>query len=292
MKRQVGIYSVLKHAVLWVCSLSCLIPFILLIISSFTEDSTIALTGYSFFPKSWSLDAYRYLLGQGGKILHAYGISLFVTVFGTLAGLAMTLMLAYPLSRPDLPGRRIFSFYVLFTLLFNGGLVPSYIMWTTIFHIKNTIWALVIPNLMVKAFFVIMARSYFKSNIPLEIIESARIDGASEIGIFTRIVLPLSKPIVSTLLLFIGLSYWNDWNNGLIYLTDSSLYSIQNVLNEMIKSITSLSTMGGSVSSMTTLPSNTVRMAIAVVGTLPVLLAYPFLQKGFVKGIVMGGVKG
>ncbi|MCU6732680.1 carbohydrate ABC transporter permease [Diplocloster agilis] len=292
MKRQVGIYSVLKHAVLWVCSLSCLIPFILLIISSFTEDSTIALTGYSFFPKSWSLDAYRYLLGQGGKILHAYGISLFVTVFGTLAGLAMTLMLAYPLSRPDLPGRRIFSFYVLFTLLFNGGLVPSYIMWTTIFHIKNTIWALVIPNLMVKAFFVIMARSYFKSNIPLEIIESARIDGASEIGIFTRIVLPLSKPIVSTLLLFIGLSYWNDWNNGLIYLTDSSLYSIQNVLNEMIKSITSLSTMGGSVSSMTTLPSNTVRMAIAVVGTLPVLMAYPFLQKGFVKGIVMGGVKG
>ena len=165
-------------------------------------------------------------------------------------------------------------------------------MWTTIFHIKNTIWALVIPNLMVKAFFVIMARSYFKSNIPLEIIESARIDGASEIGIFTRIVLPLSKPIVSTLLLFIGLSYWNDWNNGLIYLTDSSLYSIQNVLNEMIKSITSLSTMGGSVSSMTTLPSNTVRMAIAVVGTLPVLMAYPFLQKGFVKGIVMGGVKG
>ena len=165
MKRQVGIYSVLKHAVLWVCSLSCLIPFILLIISSFTEDSTIALTGYSFFPKSWSLDAYRYLLGQGGKILHAYGISLFVTVFGTLAGLAMTLMLAYPLSRPDLPGRRIFSFYVLFTLLFNGGLVPSYIMWTTIFHIKNTIWALVIPNLMVKAFFVIMARSYFKSKM-------------------------------------------------------------------------------------------------------------------------------
>ena len=292
MKRQVGIYGVLKHAVLWICSLSCLIPFLLLIISSFTDDSTIALRGYSFFPKAWSLDAYRYLLGQGGKILHAYGISLFVTVFGTLAGLAMTLMLAYPLSRPDLPGRRVFSFYVLFTLLFNGGLVPSYIMWTTIFHIKNTIWALVIPNLMVKAFFVIMARSYFKSNIPLEIIESARIDGASEIGIFTRIVLPLAKPIVSTLLLFIGLSYWNDWNNGLIYLTDSSLYSIQNVLNEMIKSITSLSTMGGSVSSMTTLPSNTVRMAIAVVGTLPVLIAYPFLQKGFVKGIVMGGVKG
>ena len=119
MKRQVGIHSVLKHAVLWICSLSCLIPFLLLIISSFTDDSTIALRGYSFFPKAWSLDAYRYLLGQGGKILHAYGISLFVTVFGTLAGLAMTLMLAYPLSRPDLPGRRVFSFYVLFTQLYH-----------------------------------------------------------------------------------------------------------------------------------------------------------------------------
>lgn len=292
MKVRMNSYMIIKNVVLWCFSFCCLIPFLLLIISSFTEDSTITLYGYSFFPKAWSLDAYKYLLGQGGKILHAYGISVFTTLVGTGLGLAMTLMLAYPLSRPDLPGKNIFSFFVLFTLLFNGGLVPSYLIWTTTFHIKNTIGALIFPNLMVKAFFVIMARSYFKSSIPLEIIESARTDGASEIGIFLKIVLPLSKPIISTLLLFIGLAYWNDWNNGLIYLTDSRLHSIQNVLNEMIKSITSLSTMGGSVSSTATLPSNTVRMAIAVVGTLPVLAVYPFLQRGFIKGIVMGGVKG
>lgn len=291
-KKVLNPYFIFKHLILWGCSLFCLIPFLLLIISSFTEDSTIIANGYSFIPEAWSLDAYRYLLGQGGKILHAYGISVFVTVIGTTVGLAATLMLAYPLSRPDLPGKKLVSFYVLFTLLFNGGLVPSYLIWTTVFGIKNTIWALLFPNLLVKAFFVIMARSYFKSSIPLEIIESARIDGASEIGIFRKIVLPLSKPIISTLLLFIGLSYWNDWNNGLIYLTDSNLYSIQNVLNEMIKSIASLSSMGGGAASTIALPSNTVRMAIAVVGVLPVLVAYPFLQRGFVKGIVMGGVKG
>lgn len=292
VKRHIALYDVIKNIFLWAFSLSCLIPFLLLIISSLTEDKSIMQYGYSFFPKALSLDAYRYLFSQSGKILHAYAISIFVTVLGTFLGVSMTLMLAYPLSRKDLPGRGIFSFLVLFTLLFSGGLVPSYIMWTTTFHIKNTIWALLVPNLMVKAFFVIMARSYFQSNIPTEILESARIDGAGEVKIFTGIVLPLAKPLIATLVLFIGLSYWNDWNNGLIYLTDSNLYSIQNVLNEMIKSIQALSTMGGIASSRVALPSNTVRMAIAVVGTLPLLIAYPFLQKGFVKGIVVGGVKG
>lgn len=284
-------YPVIKNILLWTFSLCCLLPFILLIVSSFAEDSTILKYGYSFWPKEWSLDAYIYLAAHGAKIFRAYGISIFVTVLGTVLGLAMTLSVAYALSKRDLPGRSIFAFYVLFTLLFNGGLVPSYIMWTTVFHIKNTIWALVFPNLMVKAFFVIMARSYFQASVPNEILESARIDGMGEVGIFAKIVLPLTKPLISTLLLFIGLSYWNDWNNGLIYLTDQELYSIQNLLNEMIKSIQALSSMGG-VTSTVALPSNTVRMAIAVVGTLPLLIAYPFLQKGFVRGITVGGVKG
>lgn len=291
-KKHITGYEILKNVFLWMFSACCIIPFLLLLISSLTEDKSIMQYGYSFFPKEWSFDAYIYLFSQGGKILHAYGISVFVTVLGTLLGVSMTLLLAYPLSKKDLPGRNIFSFFVLFTLLFNGGLVPSYIMWTTVFHIKNTIWALLFPNLMVKAFFVIMARSYFQSNIPGEILESGRMDGASEVKVFLNIVIPLTKPLISTLVLFIGLSYWNDWNNGLIYLTDSNLYSIQNVLNEMIKSIQALSTMGGVASSRVALPSNTVRMAIAVVGTVPLLVAYPFLQKGFIKGIVVGGVKG
>lgn len=290
--RKINMYPIIKNSILWTFSLCCLIPFLLLIIASFTADGAIMKNGYSFFPAEWSLDAYRYLLSQGGKIIHAYLISILVTVVGTALGLAMTLALAYPLSREELPGKAFFSFLVLFTLLFNGGLVPSYIMWTTVFDIKNTLAALLVPNLMVKAFFVFMARSYFKSSIPNEIIESANMDGAGEVTTFLRIVVPLTKPLISTLLLFIGLSYWNDWNNGLIYLTDTNLYSIQNMLNEMIKSIQALSSMGTTINTSVAMPTNTVRMAIAVVGTLPLLIAYPFLQKGFVKGIVMGGVKG
>lgn len=284
-------FDIINNVLLLLCALLCLIPFALLIISSFASEMSIMKNGYSFWPSEWSLDSYKYLIGQGGQIIHAYGISIFVTVIGTFCGLMMTLMLGYVLAQKDLPGRGAIAFYVFFTMLFNGGLVPSYIMWTTVFHIKNTIWALIVPNLMVKAFFVILARSYFQTNLPVEIQESARIDGAGEIQIFAKIAFPLAKPIISTLILFIGLSYWNDWNNGLIYLTDNNLYSVQNVLNEMIKSIQFLQQNAGAISSVT-LPSNGVRMAIAVVATVPVLIAYPFLQKGFVRGIVMGGVKG
>lgn len=289
--KKIKMFSVVNNLLLTFCALLCLVPFVLLIISSFASEKAIMQNGYSFWPAEWSLDAYRYLLGQGGQILHAYGISIFVTVAGTLLGLMLTLALGYTLAQKDMPGRNAIAFFVFFTMLFNGGLVPSYIMWTTVFHIKNTIWALIVPNLLVKGFFVILARSYFQTNLPTEIQESARIDGAGEVQIFVQIALPLAKPIVSTLLLFIGLSYWNDWNNGLIYLTDNNLYSVQNVLNEMIKSIQFLQQNAVSISAVA-LPSNGVRMAIAVVATIPVLIAYPFLQKGFVKGIVMGGVKG
>lgn len=289
--KKIKMFSVVNNLLLTFCALLCLVPFILLIISSFASEKAIMQNGYSFWPAEWSLDAYRYLLGQGGQILHAYGISIFVTVVGTLLGLMLTLALGYTLAQRDMPGRNAIAFFVFFTMLFNGGLVPSYIMWTTVFHIKNTIWALIVPNLLVKGFFVILARSYFQTNLPTEIQESARIDGAGEVQIFVQIALPLAKPIISTLLLFIGLSYWNDWNNGLIYLTDNNLYSVQNVLNEMIKSIQFLQQNAVSISAVA-LPSNGVRMAIAVVATIPVLIAYPFLQKGFVKGIVMGGVKG
>lgn len=290
MKR-ITTFDVVMQIILIVCTLLCIVPFVLLIVSSFASEMSIMKYGYSFWPKEWSLDSYRYLLGQGGQLIRAYGISVFTTVVGTAMGLSMTIALAYVLAQRDLPGRSVIMFYVFFTMLFSGGLVPSYIMWTTQFHIKNTIWALIFPNLMVKAFFVILARSYFQTNLPTDIQEAARIDGASELQIFFQVAIPLAKPIISTLLLFIGLSYWNDWNNGLIFLTDNKLFSIQNVLNEMIKTIQFLQ-QNSSVVSAVKLPSNGVRMAIAVVATLPMLIAYPFLQKGFVRGIVMGGVKG
>lgn len=289
--KKASTFDVVMQIILIACTLMCIVPFVLLIVSSFASEASIMKYGYSFWPKEWSLDSYRYLFSQGSQLIHAYGISIFTTVVGTALGLSMTVALAYVLAQRDLPGRNIIMFYVFFTMLFSGGLVPSYIMWTTTFHIKNTIWALIFPNLLVKAFFVILARSYFQTNLPSEIQEAARIDGASELQIFFQVALPLAKPIISTLLLFIGLSYWNDWNNGLIFLTDNNLYSIQNVLNEMIKTIQFLQQNSSTVSQVA-LPSNGVRMAIAVVATLPMLIAYPFLQKGFVRGIVMGGVKG
>ena len=284
-------YKIIIIVLLVLLSAAAVVPFILLIVSSLTDEATLMRNGYSFFPEQWSTAAYAYIFEHAGQIFRAYGISIVVTVVGTVLGLLMTLMMAYPLADAELPGRKLLNFLIFFTMLFNGGLVPTYIMYTTYFGMKNNILSLIIPNLLVKAFYVILARSYFQNSIPKEIMESARIDGAGELRIFKDIVFPLSKPIVTTLLLFIGLGYWNDWNNGLVYLTDPKLYSIQNVLNDMIRSIQFLSTNSGVVST-TALPSNGVRMAIAVVCTLPVLIAYPFLQKGFVKGIVMGGVKG
>lgn len=291
VKRRFTIFKFLCFALLLICTVLVLIPFILLVISSLTEESQIIKFGYSFFPKAWSLDAYKYLFEQGGQIIHAYYVSIVVTIIGTAVGVSITLMMGYSLSRPNLPGRQFFNFLVFFTILFNGGLVPSYIMWTTVFHIKDTLYAQIIPNLLLRGFYVILARSYFQSSIPESVIESAKIDGSGDIRTFISIVLPLSRPIISTLTLFIGLGYWNDWNNGLIFITKPKLYTIQNVLNDMIKNLQFLEQNSSFVPTIK-LPSGTVRMAIAVIGVLPVLALYPFLQRGFVKGIVLGSVKG
>lgn len=184
--KKLSAFNVGMQIILVLFALLCLIPFVLLIVSSFASETSIMKYGYSFWPKEWSLDSYRYLLGQGGQLIHAYGISIFTTVLGTALGLSMTIALAYVLAQKDLPGRNGLMFYVFFTMLFSGGLVPSYIMWTTVFHIKNTIWALIFPNLLVKAFFVILARSYFQTNLPTEIQEAARIDGAGKCRFSSR----------------------------------------------------------------------------------------------------------
>lgn len=207
----------------------------------------------------------------------------------------LTALLAYPLSRPNLVGRNVFSFLVFFTLLFNGGMIPSYMMWTQTFHIKDTFWALILPNLLMNGFGVIVMRTYFVANIPNEIIEAARIDGAGELRTLLEIVLPLSKPILATIALMSGLAYWNDWMNGLYYLVKrTDLYTIQNLLNRLIASADFISNnaANSALTAGITIPSVGIRMAIAVIALLPVMLIYPFLQKGFVKGIVIGGVKG
>ena len=222
-------------------------------------------------------------------------ITIFVTAVGTVLSVLITTLFAYPLSRKELPGRSLFSFFVFFTMLFNGGLVPTYMMWTQTFHIKASLWALILPALLMNAFYVIMMRSFFTANIPDALVEAARIDGAGEYKILFKIVLPLSKPMMATLALMIGLGYWNDWMNSLYYITNEKLFSIQAIWNTIITNIQFLTSGQSAAASnvdLSQLPSVGIRMAIAVIGILPVLCIYPFFQKYFVKGIVVGGVKG
>lgn len=285
------IFSNVLMILIGICSIA---PFLLLIMSSVTDEQSLVSNGYSFFPKEYSLYAYKYLLADSTSMVRAYGISILVTAVGTVANLFLTTLYAYPLSRKDLPGRNIFAFYLFFTMLFSGGLVPSYIMWSRTFHINNTIFALVVPNLMLGAFNVIMMRTYFTTNIPDAVIEAARIDGAGEIRILYRIVLPMAMPILATIGLLVGLAYWNDWQNGLYYLTDDRLFSVQVLLMDIQRNIDSLrrsASQGASVS-LANLPSTGVRMAITVMGILPIMILYPFVQKYFVKGIAIGAVKG
>ncbi len=283
------------HVVMILLCVFCLFPFVLLISSSITDEMTLIREGYSVIPKVVSFDAYKYLFVSSKAIARGYKITVFVTVIGTLVNLTFTTLLAYPLSRKDLPHRSFFSFFVFFTMLFNGGVVPSYMMWTQFFHIKNTYAALIVPNLMMGAFYVIMMRTNFSSNIPDAVIEAARIDGAGEWRILSQIVLPMSLPIIATLTLLVGLHYWNDWVNGLYYISKDKYYSIQVLLNRMLQDVQYLMSSSGAAgmdSMDSAIPATGIKMAVAVVGALPVLAVYPFFQKYFVKGITIGAVKG
>ena len=223
-------FQVGAHIVMVFLSLCCILPFVLLIASSFTDENELIRSGYSFIPTKFSLDAYSYMFKSSNKIFMAYGITILVTVIGTVAGLAMTILMAYPLSRRDLPGRNGLAFYVFFTMLFSGGLVPTYIMYTRYIKVSGTLWALIVPSLLVNAFYVIMMRTYFNTNIPDAVIEAARIDGASEYGTFFRIVLPLSKPILATIALFTAVDYWNTYQQSVYFMLDSSKKTLQDYL--------------------------------------------------------------
>lgn len=287
-------FQIFAHVLMILLVIFSLAPFVLLLMSSITEEQTLIRNGYSFFPKQFSLYAYRYLLSDSTSMLRAYGISLLITAVGTFSNVTLTSLFAYPLSRKELPGRNFFAFFLFFTMLFSGGLVPSYIMWTRMFHIQNTLWALLVPNLMLNAFNVIMMRTYLTGNIPDAVIESARIEGAGEFRILLLIVLPMAKPILATVALLVGLAYWNDWTNGLYYINNDRLYSVQVLLTNIQRNMEALkqSMAHGGNTARATLPSTSVRMAITALGVLPVMVIYPFVQGFFVKGITVGAVKG
>lgn len=281
-----------------IASLCALLPLLLLFIASFTNNDWAVAHGYSFFPQEFSLDAYKYIAVQWGMIGHAYLMTIIVTVIGTAASIIISSLFAYGISQKDIPGMKVFNFLLIFTMLFNGGLVATYYTYVRIFDIKDTILALIIPNLLINAFNVILLKNYFTFSVPAGIKEAANIDGAGEFRVFAQIVMPLSVPIIATVGVMTALSYWNDWLNGLYYLTErdgSNLYTIQIVLNNINQNIQVLqqnASMAASIgASVTQMPSSTIQMAIAVLGILPILILYPFLQKYFVKGITLGGVK-
>ena len=290
-------FQIFAHAVLILLSILAILPMLLMLISSLTDNDVLIAEGYSFTPTKWSLYAYEYIFSTGNSVIHAYGISIMLVVVGTVCALTVTTLLAYAISKKDLPGRGFITFLVVFTMLFNGGLVPTYIIYTNVFNIKNTFWALLVPGLLMNGFNVMLMKSYFVSSIPEEILDATYIDGAGETQTFLQVVLPLSRPILATIALFSGIAYWNDWMNGYIYITKrTDLYAIQNLLNRMMQNIQYLSQSSSNVQNanvgLSAIPMVSVRMAMATVGILPVIVTYPFVQKHFVKGITLGGVKG
>lgn len=288
------VFQTVANLILFVIALFCLLPILLLISSSISNETEILHKGYSLLPRQLDFSTYEYVLNGVNGILKSYGISLVITVIGTVLNLIITVLYAYPISRKDLKGRSFFSFLLFFTILFNGGFIPTYMMWTNTFHIKNSYLAYLLPNLLMNGFYVIMARNFFAANIPSALIESAKMDGAGEFRTLYSIVLPMAKPIIATLGLFVSLNYWNDWQNGLYYITDDKMYSLQVLLNRMLLDSMyaqqGLSKTANSIGAAA--PSATLKMAIAALGTLPVLIIFPFVSKYLTGGIVVGAVKG
>jgi len=285
--------QIVLHLILIAFCVFCVLPFVLLVAASLTDEKEIYLNGYSFIPQVISFDAYQFLWSSSEKFIRAYGITILITVVGTVGNLLLTALLAYPMSRRDFPLKNALTFYVFFTMLFNGGLVPTYLLYTNIFDFKNTLISLIVPILLMKGFFVILTRTFFTMSIPMPVIESAYIDGASEFKIFWRIVLPLSLPVLATVGLFTSIDYWNDWFNGLIFITDSKLYSVQNMLNRMLLDIEFMKNNMDSLDNpIVKLPSSAMQMTVAVVGVVPIIIVYPFFQKYFAKGLTIGAVKG
>ena len=275
-------------------SFICIAPIILVIIVSFTDEMEILKSGYSFFPQAFSLKAYKYIAASGQTIWRAYGVSLLTTVFGTLLSLLITCMYAYPLARNGFKYKTFFSFIAYFTMIFGGGLIPWYMVYTHIFKIKDSILIMIFPYLL-NAWYALIMRTFYKTTIHESIIESAKIDGAGEFRSFFTIVLPLCRAWLATIGLFCTLNYWNDWYLPLIFVNDPKKYNIQYLMYQYLLSIQFLSSSSSfSQSSLAfrDLPSESARMAVAVLSIGPIIFAYPFFQKYFVKGLTIGAVKG
>ncbi|UJF36458.1 carbohydrate ABC transporter permease [Paenibacillus hexagrammi] len=281
----------------WFYSAACILPLVLVIVVSFSDEKAVLVHGYNFIPEAWSMESYKFMFKDWHQILRSFGISVYLAVVGTAISLVVMALYAYPISRSDFPHKNFFSFFMFFTMLFNGGLVPWYLVYTQMLDLKNTLAALMIP-LLVSAFYVLLLRTFFANSIPMALIEAAKIDGAGEIRTFSQIILPLSLPVLASVALFQVLNYWNDWFLSLVFISGSKNINLQfmmyktmldiQFLSSNVQASQGLAAAGGVLK----LPTETVRMAMAVLGIGPIVFAYPFFQKYFKKGLMVGAVKG
>lgn len=294
MKKKNMILQGVLIAIFTILCLLIIFPFLLLVSVSLSPREVLN-TGYKLIPNPVDFSAYRYIFQEPGEILTAYGVTFTFSIIAMILGVLFMAMIAYPLARNKLKGKGVINFYLYFTMLFGGGLIPTYLLISQTLHLNNTIWVYILPGL-INPWHVFMIRTFFKG-IPEEIIESATIDGASEYTIFIRMILPLSKPVLATIALFTFLGKWNDWNTALIYIQDKELYSLQYLLQSKMKELevakqAAQSGFGAASELLAEVPGQSLRMAMAVVVAGPALVVFPFFQKYFVKGLTVGSVKG
>ena len=284
------------HIILGLFAACCILPFIFVVIISFSAESSIKTIGYSFVPAQWSLEAYRQVFKLGDQLWLSYFNSFFITIVGTVVSVAICVLYAYPLFRKDFKLRGFFTFFSFFTMIFGGGLIPTYIVCKNLLGMSNNYAALIVPML-VNPFNIIVMRTFFQTSVPFDLIEAATIDGSGEYSTLTRVILPIVKPGIATVALLTALAYWNEWFLCLLYITDRHLYPLQYLLMEMQRNAEFISrnssVMGAaSAEAVRNLPNQTMRMAVVVFIVLPIACAYPFFQRYVVAGLTIGSVKG
>lgn len=289
-------WNLLINIALGAFVLVCTMPFLLVVSISFSEQNSLIQHGYSYFPDQYTLDAYRALFMSNYSIVRVCLISIVVTVLGTILSVMMIATYAYPISRTTFRYRNLFTFIIFFTMLFGGGMVPWYIICVRVLHLKNTIWGLIVPYLF-NAFYVIVMKTFFRANIHDSVVESAKLDGAGELRIFRAIVLPLSLPVLASIGLFTAIGYWNDWWLSTILQDSNKWINLQFTMYKMLLNATFLAQLsdasgGLTQSALARLPTETMRMAMCVIAMAPIVMAYPFFQRYFVKGLTIGSIKG
>ncbi|WP_040535912.1 carbohydrate ABC transporter permease [Schleiferilactobacillus shenzhenensis] len=276
-------------------AISCLVPFIFIIIISLTKETDLTIFGYQFWPKHFSITSYQYLSKFGSQVVRSLGVTIFVTVIGTIMNTMFSATYAYAISRNEFRYRRFFTMFALVSMLFAPGMIPTYLVVTQMLNLRDNVWALILP-MAFGVYNVLIMRTFYKTQVPDAIVESARIDGAGDLRIFAQIVVPLAVPGIATISLFTALGYWNDWMNALLYINNDNLVPlqyllvrIQNNMDALVKSASQSAQLGAAAAQI---PTEGTRMAMVVIATLPIALTYPFFQKYFVKGMTIGGVKG